>query len=91
MVPPEKDYDGHGRQGALAALREVATDPEIVKQFGIPAAAFQDEDYQQLIALAGGTSLTMTVANSSASCATCRHMSLSAYSTCWSYRNEHAI
>lgn len=52
MVPPEKDDDGHGRQGALAALREVATDPEIVKQFGIPAAAFQDEDYQQLIALA---------------------------------------
>jgi len=52
MVPPENDDDGHGRQGALAALSEVATDPEIVKQFGIPVAAFQDEDYQQLIALA---------------------------------------
>jgi hypothetical protein len=52
MVQPEKDEDGHGRAGALAALSEVATDPEIVRQFGVPAAAFQDEDYQQLIALA---------------------------------------
>jgi len=52
MVEPENDQAGQGREGALAALNEVANDPEMIEQFGIPAAAFQDEDYQQLIALA---------------------------------------
>ncbi len=52
MVEPENDEAGQGREGALAALNEVADDPEMIEQFGIPAAAFQDEDYQQLIALA---------------------------------------
>ncbi len=52
MVELENDEAGHGREGALAALNEVANDPEMIEQFGIPAAAFQDEDYQQLIALA---------------------------------------
>ena len=52
MVQREDDEGGHGRDGALAALREVATDPQMVKDFGIPAKAFQDEDYDLLIALA---------------------------------------
>jgi hypothetical protein len=52
MVHPENDDAGQGRKGALAALDEVANDPGIIEQFGIPAAAFQNEDYQQLIALA---------------------------------------
>jgi hypothetical protein len=52
MVEPENDEVGQGRKGALAALHEVANDPEMINQFGIPAAAFQDDDYQQLIALA---------------------------------------
>ena len=52
MVEPDDEETGHGREGALEALNEVATDPDIVEQFGIPAAAFQEEDYRQLIALA---------------------------------------
>ena len=52
MVEPENDEAGQGRKGALAALNEVANDSEMIEQFGIAAAAFQDEDYQQLIALA---------------------------------------
>lgn len=52
MMQPDDDEPGQGREGALAALNEVAADPEIIKQFGVPAAAFQDEDYEQLIALA---------------------------------------
>jgi hypothetical protein len=52
MVQREDDEGGHGREGALAALREVAADPEMAKIFGIPAKAFQDEDYDLLIALA---------------------------------------
>ena len=52
MVQREDDEGGHGREGALAALREVAKDPEMAKSFGIPAKAFQDEDYEMLIALA---------------------------------------
>jgi hypothetical protein len=51
-VQREDDEGGHGREGALAALREVATDPQMVKDFGIPAKAFQEEDYDLLIALA---------------------------------------
>jgi hypothetical protein len=52
MVQREEDEGGHGREGALAALREVARDPQMLKDFGIPAKAFQDEDYDLLIALA---------------------------------------
>ena len=52
MVQLENDEAGHGREGALAALEEVATSLEMIEQFGIPAAAFRDEDYEQLIALA---------------------------------------
>jgi hypothetical protein len=52
MTHSDNDEAGHGREGALAALEEVATSPEMVKQFGISTAAFRDEDYQQLIALA---------------------------------------
>jgi hypothetical protein len=52
MVQPDNEEAGHGQEGALAALNEVATDPEMIKQFGIPAEAFQENDYQQLIALA---------------------------------------
>lgn len=52
MVQPENDEPGHGREGALAALKEVAADPGMLKHFGVPAAAFTDEDYEQLIALA---------------------------------------
>ncbi len=52
MVEPENDEAGQGRKGALAALKEVANDPEMIEEFGSPAAAFQDEDYQQIIALA---------------------------------------
>jgi hypothetical protein len=52
MVESENDEAGQGREGALAALNEVATDSQMIKQFGIPAEAFQDEDYKQLIALA---------------------------------------
>ncbi|GEM_PF-4058920 len=52
MVQPENDDAGQGREGALAALNEVAADPEVVEQFGTPAGAFESEDYQQLIALA---------------------------------------
>jgi hypothetical protein len=51
-VEPENDEAGQGREGALAALNEVANDPEIIELFGSAAAAFQEEDYQQLIALA---------------------------------------
>jgi hypothetical protein len=52
MVDPEDDEAGQGREGALAALNEVANDPEIIELFGSAASAFREEDYQQLIALA---------------------------------------
>lgn len=51
MTHPDDD-EAYGREGALAALEEVAAGSEMMKQFGIPAAAFREEDYQQLIALA---------------------------------------
>ena len=41
MTHPDDDEAGHGREGALAALEEVAAGPEMMKQFGIPAAAFR--------------------------------------------------
>ena len=43
---------GHGRQGALAALIEVAAGGEMRRRFGAAAAAFHEEDYEALIALA---------------------------------------
>jgi hypothetical protein len=52
MVEPENDEAGQGREGALAALNEVADDPEVIQLFGGAASAFQEEDYRQLIALA---------------------------------------
>lgn len=52
MAKLENDDSGHAREGALAALTEVARDSEIVERFGAPTSAFEDEDYQQLIALA---------------------------------------
>lgn len=52
MVQTVNDEAGHGREGALAALNEVAADPELIRQFGSPIDAFDSQDYQQLIALA---------------------------------------
>ncbi|WFE62419.1 hypothetical protein [Micromonospora sp. WMMD714] len=52
MLQPENDEAGHGREGALAALNEVAADPDVVRQFGASAGAFEPDDYQHLIALA---------------------------------------
>lgn len=52
MMQLENDDAGQGREGALAALNEVAADPEMIKRFGIPVASFEPEDYQYLIALA---------------------------------------
>ena len=52
MVEPENDEARQGREGALAALNEVANDPEIVKLFGSVASAFREEDYEEIIALA---------------------------------------
>jgi hypothetical protein len=52
MMKPENDEAGQGREGALAALNEVANDPHIIRLFGSAASAFQEEDYDQLIALA---------------------------------------
>ena len=52
MVEREEEEVGHGREGGLEALREVARDPKMVEGSASPRAAFQDEDYGQLIALA---------------------------------------
>jgi hypothetical protein len=52
MMEPENDEAGQGREGALAALNEVANDSQIIQLFGSAASAFQEEDYEQLIALA---------------------------------------
>jgi len=49
---PENDSDGQGRDGALAALREVAEDPEFVRLFSLAIASFDLEDYEQIISLA---------------------------------------
>jgi hypothetical protein len=51
-MQPENDDASQGRAGAMAALKEVATDPEMVREFGITAEAFSDEDYNDLITLA---------------------------------------
>jgi hypothetical protein len=52
MAQPESDEVGQGREDALAALNEIAATPEMTKQFGLQAAAFEPEDYEHLIALA---------------------------------------
>jgi hypothetical protein len=49
---PENDDASQGKAGALAALKEVATDPEMVREFRITTEAFSDEDYKDLISLA---------------------------------------
>lgn len=41
-----------GRDGALAALHEVAEDPDMIAGFDIATASFEDQDYEQLITLA---------------------------------------
>lgn len=52
MTQDENGEVGHGREGALAALNEVAAGRDIVTQFGDTAEAFEPQDYEQLIALA---------------------------------------
>ena len=51
MVDDGPASDGQGREGALAALHEVAEDPEM-SDFAIAAASFEADDYKQLISLA---------------------------------------
>ena len=52
MVDIPEDTVGRGRDGALAALREVAADPGLMEQFGIATASFEPADYEQLVTLA---------------------------------------
>jgi hypothetical protein len=52
MADVPEDTAGQGREGALAALREVADDPDLVEQFGIATSSFEPEDYEQLVTLA---------------------------------------
>jgi hypothetical protein len=52
MEQAENDEVSHGREGALAALEEVATDRAMTDRFSIPTAAFRPDDYEELIALA---------------------------------------
>jgi len=52
MVQPSNDDDGHGRTGALEALLEVAREPDIVSDYRTVSAAFEPDDYEQIIALA---------------------------------------
>jgi len=47
-----KDNAGHGRAGALQALLDVAQEPDIVGDYRIASAAFEADDYQQIVALA---------------------------------------
>lgn len=47
----ESDDIGHGRPGALAAIREVADAADRMK-FGMAVDSFDPEDYEQLIGLA---------------------------------------
>jgi hypothetical protein len=47
----EPDDAGHGRPGALEALREMADDADR-RTFGIAIDSFEAEDYEQLIGLA---------------------------------------
>ncbi|TYK51079.1 hypothetical protein [Actinomadura decatromicini] len=52
MVDVTNDPERHGREGALAALKEAAQDPAMQKQHGPAAESFEPEDYEHLIALA---------------------------------------
>lgn len=52
MDQVENDEVSHGREGALAALIEVAADRWMRNNFSIPTSSFRAEDYEQLIALA---------------------------------------
>lgn len=47
------DYDdsGHGREGALAALKEVAADADR-KQYALAIESFEPDDYEEIIRLA---------------------------------------
>ena len=52
MVQPSNDDAGHGRAGALEALLDVAREPDIVSDYRTVSAAFEPDDYEQIIALA---------------------------------------
>jgi len=52
MVQPTNDDAGHGRTGALEALLDVARGPGIVTDYRPVPAAFEPDDYEQIIALA---------------------------------------
>jgi hypothetical protein len=52
MVQPTNDDAGHGRAGALEALLDVAREPDIVSDYRTVSAAFEPDDYEQIIALA---------------------------------------
>lgn len=45
------DNTGHGRQGALAALREVAASADR-KRFALAIDSFEPEDYDEIVRLA---------------------------------------
>lgn len=47
----EPDDAGHGRDGALAALREAAETAE-PKRFGMAIDSFESDDYEEIIRLA---------------------------------------
>jgi hypothetical protein len=47
----EPDETGHGRPGALEALKEVADDADR-RTFGMAIDSFEAEDYEQIIGLA---------------------------------------
>jgi len=52
MVHQTNDDSGHGRAGALEALREVAGERDILNDYRTAHGAFQAEDYEQLISIA---------------------------------------
>jgi hypothetical protein len=52
MVQPTNDDAGHGRAGALEALLDVARESDIVSDYRTVSAAFEPDDYEQIIALA---------------------------------------
>jgi hypothetical protein len=52
MVQPTNDDAGHARTGALEALLDVAQDLDIVGDYRTVSAAFEPDDYEQIIGLA---------------------------------------
>ena len=52
MVQPTNDDAGHARTGALEALLDVAQDLDIVGDYRTVSAAFEADDYEQIIRLA---------------------------------------